>query len=157
MSAFSRAAFLGVVAHTPLVSIDLVVRDPAGRILVGRRVNEPARGTWFVPGGRIWKGETLDVAFRRIATAELGPGEWRRDRAPLMGTYTHLYPTNFADVPGIETHYVVLAHLVDVATQPDLPEDQHSEYLWLLPGERPPIGEAHANTTVYFDRLADGG
>jgi colanic acid biosynthesis protein WcaH len=157
MSTFSRSAFLQVVDRTPLVSIDLVVRDGTGRILVGRRVNEPARGTWFVPGGRIWKGEALEVAFQRIATVELGPGEWQRDRAQLMGTYTHLYPTNFADVPGIETHYVVLAHLVDVTTPPDLPEDQHSEYLWLLPGERPPIGEIHANTIVYFDELSGGG
>jgi colanic acid biosynthesis protein WcaH len=156
-AAFSRSAFLGVVERTPLVSIDLVVRDGDGRILVGRRVNEPARGTWFVPGGRIWKGETLEVAFARIAAAELGSGDWSRDRAPLMGTYTHIYPTNFAAVPGIETHYVVLAHLVDVDTPPDLPEEQHSEYLWLRPGELPPVGAVHANTLVYFDELAGGG
>ncbi|MGF1667032.1 MAG: GDP-mannose mannosyl hydrolase [Acidimicrobiia bacterium] len=156
MSGFSRSAFLAVVARTPLVSIDLVARDRDGRILVGRRVNEPARGTWFVPGGRIWKGETLDVAFVRIARSELGAGDWSRDRAPLLGTYTHIYPTNFADVPGIETHYVVLAHRVDVVAPPDLPEEQHSEYLWLRPGELPPVGAIHPNTAVYLDELADG-
>jgi colanic acid biosynthesis protein WcaH len=156
MTGFSRSRFLAVVADAPLVSIDLVVRDRDGRVLVGRRVNEPAKGTWFVPGGRIWKGETLDAAFERIAGAELGPGAWSRGGSSLMGAYTHIYPTNFAQVPGIGTHYVVLAHLVEVARALELPEDQHSEYLWLAHGQSPPSGEVHPNTAVYLDELHAG-
>jgi colanic acid biosynthesis protein WcaH len=71
----SRDDFLAVVTLTPLVSIDLVVVDEEGYILVGKRTNEPAYGTWFVPGGRVNKDETLDAAFERIATDELGPGD----------------------------------------------------------------------------------
>ena len=44
-----------VVESTPLVSIDLVVRAPDKKILLGKRVNRPAQGYWFVPGGRILK------------------------------------------------------------------------------------------------------
>ena len=47
----SREEFLKVVENTPLVSIDLIVQDPQGRILVGYRKNRPAQNTWFVPGG----------------------------------------------------------------------------------------------------------
>ena len=36
--------FLEVVIRAPLVSIDLIVRDAAGRVLLGLRRNAPARG-----------------------------------------------------------------------------------------------------------------
>jgi len=153
MSGFSRAGFLHVVANAPLVSIDLVVVDRDRRMLMGWRVNEPARESWFVPGGRIWRGETLDVAFARIASAELGPGRWDIGDARLLGLYTHIYPTNFSAVPGIGTHYVVAAHLIQVDERPLPPDDQHSDFVWLAVGERPPHGEIHPNTAVYFEEL----
>ena len=64
--------FRTVVASTPLVSIDLVVQDAEGAVLLGQRLNRPAQGFWFVPGGRIMKNETLDAAFRRLTADELG-------------------------------------------------------------------------------------
>ena len=67
-----RQEFLAVVKTTPLVSLDLLVQDRQGRVLLGMRKNEPARGFWFVPGGRIMKDEALAAAFERILDAELG-------------------------------------------------------------------------------------
>lgn len=64
--------FRTVLASTPLVSIDLVVENSAGEILLGQRLNRPAQGFWFVPGGRIQKSESLDAAFRRLTRGELG-------------------------------------------------------------------------------------
>jgi colanic acid biosynthesis protein WcaH len=64
--------FNSVVRLTPLVAIDMIVRSPVGRVLVGRRNNEPAKGRFFVLGGRITKNEALAAAFRRISLAELG-------------------------------------------------------------------------------------
>lgn len=46
-----KERFRTVIASTPLVSIDIVISDLAGRILMGKRRNDPAKGTWFVPGG----------------------------------------------------------------------------------------------------------
>ena len=55
----SDEQFRDLVAYGPLISIDLIVTDAHGRALVGLRRNEPARETWFTPGGRIRKGESL--------------------------------------------------------------------------------------------------
>ena len=66
-----REDFRTAVRLSPLVSIDLVVRDAAGRVLLGWRNNRPAQHCWFVPGGSIRKQETLDAAFRRISHGEL--------------------------------------------------------------------------------------
>ena len=58
--------FKSVVANTPLISVDLIVRNPQGQILLGLRVNRPAQGYWFVPGGRVRKDERLADAFTRL-------------------------------------------------------------------------------------------
>jgi colanic acid biosynthesis protein WcaH len=145
-----REKFLAVVAHAPLVSIDLIVRRQDGRVLLGKRTNEPAKGCWFVPGGRIHKNERLDAAFRRICLNELGkafpPAEGR-----FLGVFEHFYATNFAENPGIGTHYVVLAYELTPTELPaQLPGDQHGEFKWfdietLLEAEL-----VHAHTKAYF-------
>jgi colanic acid biosynthesis protein WcaH len=55
--------FRTVIASTPLIAIDLIVRNLQGQILLGWRVNRPAQGYWFVPDGRVLKNEALDNAF----------------------------------------------------------------------------------------------
>ena len=52
-----------VIRLAPLVAIDLIIRDPQDRILLGLRNNEPAKGYFFVPGGIILKDEPLAEAF----------------------------------------------------------------------------------------------
>lgn len=123
-----QAQWLEVIERAPLVSIDLILRDEAGQVLLGLRRNAPARGAWFVPGGAIRKGETLDEAFERIARAELGLALRRAD-ARLLGVYEHFYEHNFAGVPGIATHYVVLAHALELKTFPRTPGDAQHEAL----------------------------
>ncbi|WP_024299882.1 GDP-mannose mannosyl hydrolase [Methylomicrobium lacus] len=146
--------FLEVIERTPLVSIDLVIQDDAGRVLLGWRTNEPAKNTWFVPGGRIRKNETLDAAFLRLTAAELGKAVDLEEAVPL-GAYTHLYETNFAEVSGIGTHYVVLAYALRRAELPEqLPAEQHSDYCWLNADEALRDAEVHPNVLPYFEALS---
>jgi colanic acid biosynthesis protein WcaH len=146
---------LAVVERTPLVSIDLVIVDEDARILVGKRTNEPAFGTWFVPGGRINKGETLDAAFVRIAVDELGPGDWNRENARPLGVFEHFYDTNFTGSNGVGTHYVVAAYAIDAdqLSLDGLPLDQHSEFEWVASGGVAQDGRTvalHDNSEAYF-------
>ena len=52
-----------------LAGAALILRDPAGRILLQRRNDD---GTWGLPGGYLEIGETLEEAARREAREELG-------------------------------------------------------------------------------------
>ena len=63
--------FRGIIEKTPLVSLDLVVKN-GGRVLLGRRLNKPAKGYWFTIGGRVFKSEKLDETIKRIARNEPG-------------------------------------------------------------------------------------
>jgi len=142
--------FANVIRLTPLVAIDLIVRSPEGRVLIGRRNNEPAKGLFFVPGSRISKNETLAVAFKRITREELGR-EVSMQQSRFVGVYEHLYATNRFERPGFGTHYIVLAHELDLALNLSaLPVDQHEEYLWLRPEELLGSDQVHANTKAYF-------
>src|SRR3954464_9521483 len=49
-----------------------VVRDGAGRILLVRRANEPGRGLWSLPGGRVEPGEAEEAAVVREVLEETG-------------------------------------------------------------------------------------
>lgn len=143
--------FLDMVRLTPLVSIDLIVCDGEGRVLVGRRRNRPARGTWFVPGGRIHKDEKLDAAFSRIADAELGVLKLSRSAARFEGVFEHHYSDNFAGEPDVSTHYIVLAYSLQLTPSAPIGRlDQHSEYLWMTSTELLAHPDVHDNTKAYF-------
>ena len=142
--------FLRVVRHAPVVSIDLVVRNAAGEVLLGLRNNEPAARAWFVPGGRVQKDERLDAAFERISRDELGVA-LSRDDARFLGLYEHLYQENFAGAPGFGTHYVVLAHEIEVVRPIATPaDDQHGEFRWWSVAELLDSPDVHPYTKDYF-------
>ncbi len=142
--------FRTIVKNTPLVSIDLIIYDTKGRVLLGLRTNEPAKGIWFIPGGRINKNETFAEAFRRISKMETGV-EMDPDNARFKGVYQHMYDTNYMQEPGYGTHYIVLAFEITLKRDlTSLPDEQHSQYRWLSPVELVQDPQVHAYTKVYF-------
>ena len=54
----STEGFRLVVDLTPLSSIDLVVKGGDGKLLLGKRLNKPAKGFWFVLGGPVLRNES---------------------------------------------------------------------------------------------------
>lgn len=143
--------FASVVAHTPLVAIDLIVTDPQGAVLLGLRNNAPAQGFWFVPGGRIRKNEAINTAFMRIAENELGCA-MHIAQSRFIGVFEHLYDVNFAGTTGASTHYVVLAyHLQTEHRLFALPRQQHSQYIWLQPDQAMQHPLIHPYTQAYFE------
>lgn len=154
MASLPREIFGAIVRHAPLVSIDLILRDPQGHLLVGRRRNRPAMGTWFVPGGRIAKDERIAEAFARIAREELGI-QPPMSAARFLGVFEHFYPDNALDEAGFGTHYVVLAYAVSVeAGIAALPRDQHSTYRWMSDAEALADAQVHENTKAYCRGVA---
>ncbi|MCY6413449.1 GDP-mannose mannosyl hydrolase [Acinetobacter sp. VNH17] len=129
----SEDTFKQVVASTPLISIDLIVRDRNGKVLLGQRQNRPAQGYWFVPGGRIQKNESLDEAFKRLTQTELGFC-YQRHQAQWFGVYQHFYTDSVfgAGVDNPSTHYVVLAYQlqIDDIDHTHLPMEQHQSFQW---------------------------
>jgi colanic acid biosynthesis protein WcaH len=138
-----------IVELTPLVSIDLVVRAPDRKILLGKRVNRPAQGYWFVPGGRILKDESVKLSFKRLLDIELAVRPEDISIRPL-GIYQHFYPDNFSG-DKFGTHYVVLAYEINLLNMPcSLPNIQHSDYKWFEEDKILQSDEVHDHTKWYF-------
>jgi colanic acid biosynthesis protein WcaH len=149
----SVETFTTIVANAPLISIDLIVQDVQGSVLLGLRNNSPAKGYWFAPGGRIRKNETLGNAFSRITQDELG---WRADlsQSRFIGIHEHFYDTDFTGAEGATTHYVVLAYHFQVERAAlQLPDQQHSQYIWLHPSQIVQQSHVHPYTQVYFKSI----
>jgi colanic acid biosynthesis protein WcaH len=149
MQPLSSSDFLGVVKNTPLVSIDLVIADRTGAILMGWRQNEPAKDTWFVPGGRIQKDERISDAFERILFKETGLQTSFRE-AKFGGVFEHFYSANCFGDPVFGTHYCVLAYILQFDDRPVIQIDhQHSEIAWLTSSAT----DIHRYSQAYFDLL----
>ncbi|AFU97752.1 GDP-mannose mannosyl hydrolase [Simiduia agarivorans] len=143
-----KDTFSVVVDSTPLVSIDFIIEDGLGRVLLGQRKNPPAKGFWFVPGGRIQKNESMSNAFCRLARQELGVDSSLAD-SRFLGPYEHFYSDSvFRN--HISTHYVALAYRVDTKIPYKLPEDQHSAFRWFEIDQLLESASVHPHTKAYF-------
>jgi 8-oxo-dGTP diphosphatase len=79
---------------SPVRCVGGVCHNPDGRLLLVRRANEPGRGLWSVPGGRVEPGEDDAAALVREMqeetglTVEPGPLVGRLRRGPYdIGDY----------------------------------------------------------------------
>jgi colanic acid biosynthesis protein WcaH len=119
--------FSTIIKNTPLISIDLIVKNKNKEILLGKRLNKPAQNSWFVPGGRIYKNETISDAFKRITKDELNL-DINIENSKFYGLYEHFYNDNVFD-DTFSTHYIVLAHEIYIENIP-ITNNQHSTYKW---------------------------
>jgi len=107
----------------PIPCIDIVILNDKNEILLLKRDNEPAKGEWWVPGGRIYKNETFRDAALRKAKEEIGVdaefvkmlgfGETKFDVGPFENINTHT----------INVYALLKADITKIIL-----DDLHSEY-----------------------------
>ena len=151
-----REHLVELVRGLPLVSVDLVLVRGGTEILLGLRTNRPAQGSWFVPGGRILKDEPRADALKRVAARELGIADIAALKPQLLGVFEHFYPDCFAGDIGVSTHYVVIAHRIDVPLGFEVPgcDNQHAELRWWPIAEAAASADVHRYTRDYLPLLA---
>jgi ADP-ribose pyrophosphatase YjhB (NUDIX family) len=64
--------FFYVSRVTPLVNVDLLIKDEDGRTLLSWRDDQYAGKGWHVPGGIVRFKETLETRIKRVAKTEIG-------------------------------------------------------------------------------------
>ena len=112
----------------PIVCVDLVI-PKNGDILLVKRIEPPAQGQWWTPGGRIFHGETIEEASVRKAKEEvhlacclkkvLGVSESIFDNVIINGKLISIHTVNI----------ICLMEMKDYAQHIKL-DNNHAEYLW---------------------------
>ena len=142
--------FKTVVKNTPLISIDFIVKNDENKILLGRRVNKPAKDFLFTLGGRVYKNEKLEDAKNRIVKDEIDLDLKTLD-PKFIGVYEHFYEDSFVN-DDISTHYVNLAYEINISYMQDLPKKQHDDYVWLSLDELLNSKKVHKYVKDYFKK-----
>ncbi len=131
-----KKSFENIVKLSPIPAIDLCILNEKNEILLGKRINPPAKKFFFVPGGRIRKGETLFSATNRILRDEINfeISEKSFNKINLLGIFQHFYEDNFTNNRLFSTHYVVIAYSIPLAVLNKAnnkeSDEQHEEYIW---------------------------
>ncbi|MFZ2448634.1 MAG: NUDIX domain-containing protein [Syntrophobacteraceae bacterium] len=75
--------FYYISRTTPLVNVDLLIKDETGRALLSWRDDPYAGCGWHVPGGIVRFRETLEARVQKTAETELGVSDISFDPAPI--------------------------------------------------------------------------
>jgi colanic acid biosynthesis protein WcaH len=149
--------FVSALKALPLVSVDLVVVNPQGLLLLGQRRHAPAKHWWFTPGGRVRKNEAFANCLERVAMSELGLAAQELQGAKLMGAWDHFYEDcAFSDE--VSTHYVNLPHHLRLSHSLDLkhlPTDQHTAWRWQDPSTAAVANDVHPYARAYAQHLLE--
>ena len=114
----SEPLYSEIKSLMPIPCVDLLIVHDR-RLLLMKRKNEPAKGLWFTPGGRILLGESLEDAARRVLHEETG---LETSSIEKMGVMTHIWS-------GAQT--VTVYFKVTVGSYDIKMDAQHNDFLWI--------------------------
>lgn len=113
-----------IVEVMPIPCVDLVVKNN-GQFLLCKRINKPAQGEWWPPGGRILKGESSAEAAHRKIKEEIGVSAQNLEFLTIKDYF-------FKDSAlGPSSHSVNSIYTAEIASKDSLLLDQqHSVFQW---------------------------
>jgi colanic acid biosynthesis protein WcaH len=117
-----------ILRSLPIACVDVVIISNGGALLVKRK-DPPAPGQWWVPGGRVIKGETLKETARRKALEEVG---LLCHVGPLIETSETIFPDGPCDIPIHSVNSCFLLYPYEDASRLQVrPDDHHVDWKWV--------------------------
>ena len=136
-----------ILTTIPYVCVDLVIVHNKQYLMVLRK-QEPLSGEWYLPGGRLKKGELLPAAALRIAHGEVGlPCKYIDD----LGYYMGLYDKSPFDIP---IHTVSFVVLLEADRKKVKLDKNHSMYAW---GSDISSKDIHSSVNSFLEKVKDKG
>lgn len=83
-----------IIEALPILCVDILIKNPKGEYLLIKRARKPLMGEWWVIGGRVLKGETLENAAIRKIKEETG---LTVGKVQLVGYYEDVSEANRFD------------------------------------------------------------
>jgi colanic acid biosynthesis protein WcaH len=115
-----------IYRSVPIFCVDIIAVDDQKRFLMVKRKNKPFEGTWWFPGGRVLKNETVhDAALRKLKEETGSAGTFVRE----VGFYELIDEDGYFENTTVHTPVVVCLMKVDATSNIQL-DEQGSEYRW---------------------------
>ena len=138
----SEKQFADLVRNGPIIAVDFIIENSAGQIVLGKRLNNPAKGFYFTFGGAILKNEKITDSIERVSLNELN-FKLKRNSLTMINVFEVFSPHNFLNNSEFTTHYILLSYhykdlqdnIVPLSSHESCGTyfNQHSDFLWLHP------------------------
>jgi len=115
-----------LVRETVVCCIDILLVRKGGEFLLVERGSEPAKGHWWLPGGRLLKGETFFDAAIRKARQETGLTKVKPIQ--VLGVWNTFFPrSSWDNTTSSGTQTVNPIVLVELQEESNIKLDEQSE------------------------------
>jgi colanic acid biosynthesis protein WcaH len=115
-----------ILENLPIACVDVAI-VAAGAVLLVKRQDPPAQDQWWVPGGRVLKGEMMKDAAIRKAREEVGID---CHVGPIIHTAETLFPDGPNGIPIHSINSCFFMYPVSQDFQPQL-DDHHYDCWWV--------------------------
>jgi len=115
-----------IIENMPVFCVDVVVQKDKKVLLVYRK-EEPAKGEWWLPGGRVLKGEKILNAIKRKVNEETG---LEVKNIKYLGIQEYFSDKSVFDNIKTGTHCIVGVYLVEVEGDVEI-DLTSSDYKWI--------------------------
>jgi colanic acid biosynthesis protein WcaH len=114
----------------PCVDVAIIAH---GKVLLVKRRDSPAKNQWWLPGGRVLKGEMMKETALRKARDEVG---LECHAGPIIYTAETIFPDGPFDIPIHSINSCFFLYPKDAFTGPQL-DRHHDEFRWvnIIPAE----------------------
>lgn len=115
-----------ILEYLPIACVDIAI-VAQGAVLLVQRNDPPAQGQWWVPGGRVFKGEMMRETAARKAREEAGI---ECHVGPIIHTAETIFPDGPGGIPVHSINSCFFVYPVDSAFTLHL-DDHHIGYQWV--------------------------
>jgi len=102
-----------VLDHVVVGCVDVAVINNE-EILLERRKDDPIKDCWWIFGGRILVGETLEGSAQRHLKRELGLEVKDQSRFLEIGTFNLIWPSRREPTVSNGVHHLLIAHMIAI-------------------------------------------
>lgn len=117
------------IEHMPIFCVDIAINGPKGLLLLKRK-EEPAKGEWWLPGGRLLKGENIEEAAKRITQTETG---LNINVGPILDTISTYFEKSKFNTPIHTINTLAVGYLI--GDNSIILDETSEEYRWWRPQE----------------------
>lgn len=127
----SDEAYSQILDNVVIVCVDIILCNAQGEILLGKRQQEPMRDWWII-GGRMRAGESLEEAVQRNIKRELG---FEADLSTLwqVGVYSMIWATRAQPPQNRGCHVMSITHGLMVEPQEFKFNEEYKDVRWINP------------------------